>query len=150
MSPVVIEKLEITVEGDKRQYLPLKVKWTCVCGKQCEKNYTDYYLSYPTFNRPCKETLYCGACDAEREITIIPTIGFEIVDQPQVKPGPANAPIPYEHLLKLHDMCRSFIDKQEFYGGESCVQSDAVHIEGPDFIVKIGDHIGWAKCSEED
>ncbi len=66
-----------TQDGDKRQYMPVAVHWTCPeCGEENTLNlWEDQYLSYPTFGKPYALGLYCmggGGCRHEFTIQVVP------------------------------------------------------------------------------
>lgn len=70
------------VEGDKRQYAPFKLNWECTCGQAREENFTDVYLSYPTFGAVEKYTLYCSSCEAEYPIGLKLSLALEVYSCP--------------------------------------------------------------------
>lgn len=65
---VKIKRLkDCNVEGDKRQYAPFVVKWTCPEGHENELDFTGTdYFSYPVFGEPKERDLYCDECGEER------------------------------------------------------------------------------------
>lgn len=76
---VTVETLDIELEGDKRQYLPCVLKWTCPCGENCEMSLCDQYLSYPVFGKEYECYLCCPKCEHEDSLKVIPRLTLEVV-----------------------------------------------------------------------
>lgn len=76
-----IKRVEGSVEGDKRQYVPYLIKWKCPgCGVFCEINFSDdHYLSYPEFPGEKEVGLYCHECDHEETVTLKMDITVKLV-----------------------------------------------------------------------
>lgn len=80
---IEVEKVEQEdgkyVKGAKRQRIPYKVEWTCPgCGTRKTQDWTDRYLSYPVWNEENTEYLYCGECQTEVEVTVVPSIDISL------------------------------------------------------------------------
>ena len=59
--------------GDKRQHLPVVIRWTCPgCGLGRERDFSggSDYFSHPPFNEPFETTLYCTHCDREVPVLV--------------------------------------------------------------------------------
>lgn len=66
-----------SIEGDKRQYIPYILYWTCKdCQKEHKKDFTKDYFSYPPFSEWFEYTLYCYECEFEEEIRVLIDISF--------------------------------------------------------------------------
>jgi hypothetical protein len=80
VADVRVERIEgAEIEGDKRQYAPFVLKWTCKCGADCERDLTDSYLSYPRFGCIEQTHLYCSKCDAETAVNLRLSLALEVV-----------------------------------------------------------------------
>lgn len=77
---IKLERVEGSVEGDKRQHVPYCIKWKCLgCGEDCEIDFSDdHYLSYPEFPGEKKVGLNCRECDHEETIVITTDIVISI------------------------------------------------------------------------
>jgi len=55
---------EVSIEGAKRQYLPIEIDWTCPnCKKRLTMKLHEECLSYPTFGDIHHLYFYCMDCD---------------------------------------------------------------------------------------
>ena len=72
-----------TEEGQKRQYFPYEMTWTCPrCQAENYRCFASDYLSHPTFGVVNEITCYCDACDenANKPFTlkVIPRLTLEL------------------------------------------------------------------------
>lgn len=67
------------LEGEKRTYLPIDLKWTCACGASCKQDLSQQYLSYPPLYRPFDHVLYCSTCEAAARVQLRLSFALEVI-----------------------------------------------------------------------
>jgi len=78
---VSIERIDAECEGDKRQRVPILLKWKCLkCGAPHEHDYSGrYYLSNPIWGKAEQTHLYCDQCEHEMPVTITADVTMKVV-----------------------------------------------------------------------
>jgi hypothetical protein len=80
-----IREVDKSIEGEKRQRLPCVLEWECPeCGEEKETDFTDRYLSYPTWGEPMEIGIFCFDCneiEPIKQITITPTASIEVSEK---------------------------------------------------------------------
>jgi len=77
-----IENIDAEMEGAKRHRFPCRLRWTCPnCGKEHTKDYSDNYISYPSWDEPVEDPLFCLDCDELEpvtHVTLVPRLDLEV------------------------------------------------------------------------
>lgn len=81
-----LNKLSVSVEGDKRQHLPYELVFDCPsCGEEITHDFTDNYLSYPLWGEEESVGGCCNECGEEYGFTVVPDISLTIKEEPDLR-----------------------------------------------------------------
>ena len=76
-----MERIEAKGTGEievKRFYLPIVIKVPCAhCGHELKRDFSDFYLSYPSLNTPEEIGMCCEECEEETVVDVTLKLALE-------------------------------------------------------------------------
>lgn len=76
-----VEEVNSTLEGAKRQPIPVVIHWNCPeCGEERETDLRKHYLLYPEWGEQVEVPGFCLDCDEVepvRMLTVVPRLTVE-------------------------------------------------------------------------